>query len=142
MFALVSIDYSVGQLPTIFKDFSFLYCYSISVLLQNRAVRIITNSPFDSPSKLLLSNLRLKSIREWIDYEVAVMTYKSLNDIARSYLKNPFTRNSQCSSRALRNTQSDLKLLLKRRVVGKMDFHLGERKLRTAHRLLQKRRHL
>ena len=33
------------------------------------------------------SNILLESIRELIDYEVAVMTYKSLNDLAPLYLK-------------------------------------------------------
>ena len=90
--------------------------------LQNRAVRIITNSPFDCPSKPLLSNLQLKSIRELIEYEVAVMTYKPLNDLAPLYLTNLFTRTSHCSSRAPRNTQSDLKLPSKRTSSGQNGF--------------------
>ena len=92
---------------------------------QNLAVRIITNSPFDSPTKPLLSNLRLKSIRELIDYEVAFTTHKSLNDLAPLQLKNLFTRNSRCSSRALRNTQSDLKLPLKKTSSGQNGFSFG-----------------
>ena len=55
--------------------------------LHNRAVRIITNSTFDSPTKPLLSNLGLKSIQELIAHEVAVMAYKPLKDHARLYLK-------------------------------------------------------
>ena len=37
-----------------------------------------------------------------------------------------------------KHSQSDLKLPLKRLIVGKMDFNLEERKLGTAHQLLQK----
>ena len=92
--------------------------------LQNRAVRIIINSPLNSRSKPLLSNLRLQSIQEFIDYEVAVMAYEYLNDLDPSYLKNLFTRNSHCSSRALRNTQKDLKLLLKKASSGQNGFSL------------------
>ena len=94
--------------------------------LQNRTVRITIDTPFGSPIKPLLSNTG----QELIDYAVAVMTYKFLNDLVS---KNLFTRNSHCSSRALKNTQSDLKLPLKRQVVVEMDFLLGERKFRTAY---------
>ena len=90
--------------------------------LQIQDVRITTNSPFDSPSKPLLSNLGLESIREFIDYEVAAVTYKSLNNLAPLYLRNLFTRNSHCLSRALRNTQSDLKLPLKKTSSGQNGF--------------------
>ena len=66
------------------------------------------------------------------------MEHKSLNDFAPLYLKNLFTRNSHRSSRALRNTQSDLKLSLKKTSCGQKDFLLGERKLGTVYQLLQK----
>ena len=92
---------------------------------------MITNSPFYSPSKPLLSNFRLKSIRELIDDELPVMTYKSLNDLAPLYLKNLFTRNSHCSSRALRNTQKYLKLPLKKTSSGQNGFSFRGAKARN-----------
>ena len=38
------------------------------------------------------------------------MVFKSLNDLAPQYLCNLFTKNSVCSSRSLRNTETDLRL--------------------------------
>ena len=42
--------------------------------LQNRAIRIITDSPFDAPAKPLLRQLRLPSIAELIRQESAGVT--------------------------------------------------------------------
>ena len=41
--------------------------------LQNRAVRIITNSAFDSPAKPLLANLGLRSISELSENELKII---------------------------------------------------------------------
>ena len=55
--------------------------------LQNRAVRMITNSAFDTPAKPLLANLGLRSISELNENELKLITYKSLNDLAPNYLR-------------------------------------------------------
>ena len=47
--------------------------------LQNRAIRIITDSPFDAPAKPLLRQLRLPSIAEMILQESASMVYIAVN---------------------------------------------------------------
>ena len=78
--------------------------------LQNRAARLITNNSFDPPSRPLIEGLRWKTIDELISYESKIMVFKSLNELAPQYLCNLFTRNSQCCSRSLRNTETDLKL--------------------------------
>ena len=109
--------------------------------LKNRAARTITNSPSDSPSKTLVSNLPLESIRELIDYEVAVMTFTSLNDLAPLCLKNLFTRNSHYSSGAFRNTQSDPKLPLKKTSIGQNGFSFRGTKASKGLSAAEKRRH-
>ena len=70
----------------------FRYCSSvwgccntthINILqkLQNREVRMITNSAFDTPTNPLLANLGLRSISELNENELKLITYKSLNDV-------------------------------------------------------------
>ena len=46
--------------------------------------------------------------------ELKLITYKSPNDLAPNYLRQLLIRNSQQSCRALRNTDRDLKLPLKK----------------------------
>ena len=55
------------------------------------------------------------------------MTYKSLNDLPPLYLKNLFTCNSHCSSRALGNTQSNLKLTLRKTSSGQIGQEGGRK---------------
>ena len=50
------------------------------------------------------------------------MVFKSLNDLAPQYLRNLFTKNSACSSRNLRNTETDLRLPKKRSANGQKCF--------------------
>ena len=90
--------------------------------LQNRAVRMITNSAFDTPAKPLLANLGLRSISELNENELKLITYKSLNDLAANYLRQLLIRNSQQSCRTLRNTDRDLKLPLKRTNNGQKGY--------------------
>ena len=87
--------------------------------LQNRAVRMITNSAFDTPAKPLLANLGLRSMSELNENELKLITYKSLNDLAPNCFRQLLIRNSQKSCRALRNTDRDLKLQL---IMGKKDI--------------------
>ena len=75
--------------------------------LQNRAVRVITNSNFDTPSRPLIAELGWKTIEELIGNETKTMIFKSLNDLAPQYLCNLFTKNSACSFCSLRNTEPD-----------------------------------
>ena len=94
--------------------------------LQNRAARIITNSSFDTPSRPLITELGWKTVEELIGNESTTMVFKSLNDLAPQYLCNLFTKNSACSSRILRNTETDLRLPKKRSANGqKMLFFPG-----------------
>ena len=97
--------------------------------LQNRAARIITNSSFDTPSRPLITELGWMAVEELIGIESKTMVFKSLNDLAPQYLCNLFIKNSACSSRILRNTETDLRLLKKRSANGQKCFSFRGAKL-------------
>ena len=50
--------------------------------LQNRASRMVTNSPYDASALPLIGSLGWLTIREVIDFEMGKMVYKSLNALA------------------------------------------------------------
>jgi len=75
---------------------------------------MITKGAFDTLAIPLLANLSLRLINELNDNELTLITYKSLNDLAPNYLTQLLIRNSQQSCRALRHTDRDLKLPLKK----------------------------
>ena len=97
--------------------------------LQNRAARVLTNSSFDAPSRPLIQELGWKTIEELINGETKTMVFKSLHDLAPEYLRSLFTRNSQCSVHALRNTVTDLKLPRKNSANGQKCFSYRGAKL-------------
>ena len=78
--------------------------------LQNRAARIVTNSSFDTPSRPLIDRLGWGTIQQLISNESKTMVFKSLNELAPQYLSSLFKINSQCSTRCLRNTETDLRV--------------------------------
>ena len=57
------------------------------------------------------------------------MVFKSLNELAPRYLCNLFTKNSQCSSRNLRNTETNLRLPKKKSANGQKCFSFRGAKL-------------
>ena len=71
-------------------------CNSTDILqlqkLQNRAARIVTNSPFDASSKPLIQSLGWKTIDELIDRQVNLTVFKCLNSTAPKYLCDIFTK--------------------------------------------------
>ena len=77
--------------------------------LQNRAIRIITDSPYDAPAKPLQRQLRLPSIAEMIRQESASMVYKAINGQAPAYLLSLFNSISAVTNRTLRNSNLNLK---------------------------------
>ena len=77
--------------------------------LQNRSVRIITNSPYDSPSEPLLKTLGLPSIKEVVHQESASMAYKTVNNQAPIYLTTLFNRVSSVTNRLLRNCELNIR---------------------------------
>ena len=120
---------SLKTLYTGIVELHFRYCCSVRGCAgstdnhyKNRAARIITNSSFDTPSRPLITELGWKTIDELIDNETKTMAFKSLSDLAPQYLCNLFTKNSACSSRSLRNTETDLRLPKKRSAYGQKCF--------------------
>ena len=97
--------------------------------LQNRAARIVTNSSFDTPSNPLIESLGWKTILELIQKESQTMVFKSLKGLAPQSLCNLFTKSSQCSSYSLHNTETDLRLPLKKAANGQKSFSYREAKL-------------
>ena len=77
----------------------------------------------------LISELGWKTIDELIDNETKTMVFKSLSYLAPQYLCNLFTKNSACSSRSLRNTETDLRLPKKRSANGQKCFSFRGAKL-------------
>ena len=77
-------------------------------LLQNKATRIVTNSPFDAFAAPLLQRLGWPSVQKLINKETGSMVYKSLNSLAPRYLSDLFVRLSGAHPRELRNSKIDL----------------------------------
>ena len=77
--------------------------------LQNRAIRIITNSVYDVSVGPLLKQLQLPSISDMIKQESASMVYKALNAEAPIYLAEQFTRVCDITSRTLRSSTLSLR---------------------------------
>ena len=90
--------------------------------LQTRAARIITNSNFDTPSRPLIDQLGWKTIEQLVASESKTMVFKSLHELAPQYLCDLFTINSKCSSYVLRNSETDLRLPMKKSSNGQKCF--------------------
>ena len=73
--------------------------------LQNRAIRIITNSAYDVSVGPMLRQLKLPSISDMIKQESAGMVYKALNVETPLYYKEQFTRVSTITSRTFRGSK-------------------------------------
>ena len=77
--------------------------------LQNKVIRIITDSPYDAPAKPLLRKLGLPSIAEMIRQESASMVYKAINGQGPTYLSSLFNSISAVTNRMLRNSNLNLR---------------------------------
>ena len=94
--------------------------------LQNRAARILTNSTFDAPSSPLIRSLDWMTIADLISFESQQLAFKSANNQAPQYIGKLFQRNSECSSRDLRNNATDLRLPMSTSLNGQKRFsYLG-----------------
>ena len=77
--------------------------------LQNRAIRIITNSASGVSVGPLPKQLQLPSISDMLRQESSSMVYKALNTEALIYLAEQFTRVSDKRSRTLRSSNLSLR---------------------------------
>ena len=90
--------------------------------LQDRAARIVTGSPFDTPAAPLLQRLGWPSIDKLINRETYTMAFKSLNDLPPENLGNIFSKLSDVHARVLRNTRCNLALPKMRTAYGQKSF--------------------
>ena len=93
--------------------------------LQNRAIRIITGSPYDVPAKPLLRQLRLPSIAEMIWQESASIVYKAINGEAPPYLSSLFNSTSAVTNIMLRNSNLNLRPPRMKTKFGQNSFASG-----------------
>ena len=80
--------------------------------LQNRAARIVINSPYDVHSETLMQKLGWPTIKQLIESETVMVVYKVLHNEAPDYLKGLLHRLSDTQSRMLRNSNTDLRIPL------------------------------
>ena len=77
--------------------------------LQNRAARVITQSPFDTSSNLLLAMLKWEKLSLRRKKQKALIMYKTLNELAPDYLQRLFTQR-HVNDYNLRNLEGKLSL--------------------------------
>ena len=77
--------------------------------LQNRAARVITKSPFDTSSNLLLAMLNLEKLSRRRKKQKALIMHKTVNDLAPDYLQCLFTQR-HIKDYNLRNFEQNLSL--------------------------------
>ena len=90
--------------------------------LQNKATRIVTNSPFDASAAPFLQRLGWPSVQKLIYEETGSMVYKSLKSLAPQYLSDLFVRLSGVHPRDLRNSKTDLAIPMLRTGNGQKSF--------------------
>ena len=77
--------------------------------LQNRAARVITQSPFETSSNLLLAMLKWEKLSLRRKKQKALIMYKTLNELAPDYLQCLFTQR-HVNDYNLRNLEGKLSL--------------------------------
>ena len=97
--------------------------------LQNRAARIVTNSPYDASSQPLIKQLGWLDVQQMIDFETTKIVHKSLHNEVPVYLQGLFTRVSDTCVRELRNSKLDLNLPLLKTSLGQKSFSFRGAKL-------------
>ena len=97
--------------------------------LQNRATRIVTNSPYSASALPIIRKLGWQTVNDLIVKETLKMVHKCTNKEAPSYLACLFDRLSETSSRELRNTETDLRVPFLRTTCGQKCFSFRGAKL-------------
>ena len=90
--------------------------------LQNKAARIVANSPFCASAAPLLQRLGWASVQKLMNKETGSMIYKSLDSLAPRYLSDLFVRLSGVHPRELRNSKTDLAIPMLRTGNGQKSF--------------------
>ena len=90
--------------------------------LQNRAARIVTNSPYDAHSEPLLLRLGWPTVTQLIELETVKVVYKVLHNEAPDYLNSLFHKLSDSHCRMLRNSKTDLRIPMFKSSYGQKSF--------------------
>ena len=77
--------------------------------LQNRAAMVITRSPFERSSNLLLAMLKWEKLSLLRKNQKSLIMYKTLNELAPDYLQRIFTQR-QVNDYNVRNLEEKLSL--------------------------------
>ena len=84
-------------------------------MLQKRAARVLTDSPYRTPSAPLFEQLRWLSLPDRVSYMKALLVFKSVNGLAPDYMCDLFESVQTVSSRNTRaNAKGDLYVPLAR----------------------------
>lgn len=75
---------------------------------QKRAARSILDKPIDTPSAELFAQLNWMTFPERVDYQKAVLMYKTMHGLTPPYLHSLFQFTSEIHTRSLRSTSEDL----------------------------------
>ena len=97
--------------------------------LQNRAARIVTNSPYNASALPIIRKLSCQTVNDLIVTETLKMVYKCKNDEAPSYLACLLDRLSETSTPEFRNAETDLRVPFLRTTCGQKRFSFREAKL-------------
>ena len=120
---------------------------TFDIIVLSGVVLVLKKSTSCKSSKIVqLESLQIAALIPQADHLLwswagsKTMVFKSLNHLAPQYLCNLFTRNSACSSRNLRNIETDLRLPKKNSADGQKCFSFWELNFGIAF-LLSLRRH-
>ena len=93
--------------------------------LQNRAVRIVTDSPYGVHLSPLIKELGWLTIKQLIDTETVKIIYKALHNKAPKHLKELFHRMSDIQNRELCKSKTGLHIPLLWTSSGQKSFPTG-----------------
>ena len=82
------------------------------LLLQKRAVRVVTDSKWDAPSKPLFRRLGWMTIKQRVKYQRSFLMYKCLSGLAPNYLTDLFQYTEPNHQYALRSINNILQLIV------------------------------
>ena len=94
-------------------------------ILQKRAMRLILNVPYDTPSSVLFKSMNWMSIEFRCHYNISLLVYKCLHNLTPSYL-NFFSVNNNITRAASR---SDLKIPFAKKDILKNSFRVQGAKI-------------
>ena len=97
--------------------------------LQNRAARIVANSPYRMSALPIVRQLGWQTVNELIRTETLRIVYRSIDHEAPEYLTRLFERLSETIDRQLRNTCTDLYVLFLKTAFGLKCFSYRGAKL-------------